>query len=331
MDFETVEKLLKASQDSNANIRKAAAIAFAGAADNSHAKSALIKMLKDKVWQVREAAINSMRKAKIVEAADILMKVLGAEDEASARKAILTWAVARSDPAAEGGGAPANPLGGGKEKKKESGDPWQVKKAAALALSAIRPDITANALIGAMGVDNPQAKAAAMVGLGNIKADEAIEPLLEAISSDDWNIRKIAANTLGRLKAKQATDALLNLLNDDKSAVRLEAVIAINHIKPAEGVLALSKVVVSDTNYDVRKTAATALGNLKDESASEALYKALEDDNWVVKKAAIDSLTNLKMVDAMDRIARFLTDEQEDVRLAAAVGLIKLNQIALLS
>lgn len=328
MQLNTLEFLLKAAQDANANTRKAAAIALARE-DSSHAKSAIIKLVKDKVWQVRESAITSIGDAKIVEAADLLMQVLGCDSPESGRKAILSWAVAKGDPEAEKGKSKGGaPFGGGAPKeKKTSGDPWQIKKAAALSLSRIRPDIAAQPLMEVLQSDNAMAKSAAMVGLGNIKADIAVGAMIELLSDNDWNVRKMAANTIGRLKAVDATDGLLQLLDDDKSGVRNEAVIALNHIKPAEALNALAKVVANDNSYEVRKTAATALGNLRDIDAVTPLYSALADENWMVRKAAVDALINLRDPDAVEKLVPLLLDEQEDVSHVAAVGVIRLSQV----
>jgi HEAT repeat protein len=325
MEQKLLEILLKASEDPDANVRKAVAIALADGASN-HAKSAIIKLAKDKVWQVREAAITSLGKAKVVEAADLMLKVLGCDDEASARKAILQWVSAKGDePAADTkakapGGVPTS------EAKKPLGDPWQVKKAAALTLSYIRPDLAVVPLLNALAMENPAVRLAAMAGLGSLNAQEAVEPLLGVLADKDWNIRKAAATTLGKLKAESAVDALLELLDDERFAVRIEVVIALNHIKPPEAVSAFSKVVVSDNNYEVRKVAATALGNLKSQDAIPALLTAVEDENWMVRKAAVDSLTNLKAQDGLDKIIERLVDEQEDVRSSVAVAVIRLIQ-----
>jgi len=329
MQLNTLDFLLKAAQSSNANIRKAAAIALAQE-DSTHAKSAIIKLVKDSVWQVRESAISSIGVANITEADDLLMKVLGCDSPESGRKAVLTWAVAKGEPAEEKGGAKkgASPFGGGAPKdKKSAGDPWQVKKAAALSLSKIRPDIAAQPLLEVLNSDNPTAKSAAMVGLGNIKAEASIDALIELLSDDDWNVRKMSANTLGRLKAANATDGLLKLLDDEKSAVRNEAVIALNHIKPPEALNALAKVVTSDNSYDVRKTAATALGNLRDPEAATPLFNALGDENWMVRKAAVDALINIREPAAVEKLIPLLMDEHEDVSHVAAVGVIRLSQI----
>lgn len=326
MEQKLLEILLKASDDPDANVRKATAIALADG-DSNHAKSAIIKLAKDKVWQVREAAITSLGKAKVVEAADLMFKVLGCEDEASARKAILQWASAKGDePAPDAAKAKAQGGIPGGEAKKPLGDPWQIKKAAALTLSRIRPDLAVIPLLNALSMENPTAKMAAMAGLSNLNASEAVDMLLEVLADKDWNIRKVAATTLGKLKAESAVDALLNLLDDERFAVRIEVVIALNHIKPPEAVAAFSKAVVSDNNYEVRKVAATALGNLKSQDAIPALVTALGDENWMVRKAAVDSLTNLKAHDGLNNIIEHLVDEQEDVRSAAAVAVMRLIQ-----
>ncbi len=330
MNHQDVEILLKSAEDKDGNVRKATAIALKGAEDSPYAKNALIKMLKDKVWQVRESAITSLGALRVSEAGDYLMGVLLAEDEGSARKAILTWAVAKGDPAAANekkpGAVPG--LGGSAPKPKKEGEPWQIKKAAALALSRIRPDIAAEPLMGALGTDNVPAKTASMIGLANINAEEAIDPIIEILGSEDSNLRKVAATTLGRLKAVTATEKLIGLLEDEKQYVRIEAVIALNHIKPPEALEALGKMFESEASYEVRKVCATALGNLRDPAAMEPLSKALKDSNWMVQKAAVDALINLRNPDVIAILSPVLTDEHEEVRGSAAVGIIRLSTLA---
>lgn len=324
MDREKIEALLKAGQSGDPNVRKAAAIALGGA-DDSHAKAALAKMLKDKVWQVREAAIYSIGRLRVAEAAPYMLGILGVENEGSARAAILKWATARGDQQ-ETGGAKGGAFAAAEKKPAET--PWQLKKAAALTLSRLRPDIVVEPLIAALGTEeSPASKMAALAGLGGVQAEQAAPHVIEALSDNHWNIRKVAATTLGRLRAREAVPRLVEALGDSKAAVRVEAVIALNHIKPEEALSALSRVLLADNNYEVRKTAATALGNLRDEAAAEALYKALEDENWMVRKAAIDALTNLKVTEAMEVMIGYLNDEQEDVRAAAAAGIIRLSAI----
>ena len=323
-----LETLLKAVDDPDANVRKASALAL-GESDNSHAKVALVKLLKDKVWQVKQEAIRSIGKAGVTEAVPHLMKITGCDSDGQALKIILKWAGAKGEETAPAGQTAQGGLMASAGKKKPEGDPWQLKKTAAITLSILRPELAAQPLVSMLNMDNPSARAAAMVGLANISAQTAVEPLIEQLSSSDWNTRKMAAIALGRLKAESAVSALVKLLDDDKFSVRIEAVIALNHIKPPSAVEILSKTVTSDNNYEVRKTAATALGNLRDEEAATALYTAIEDNNWMVRKAVVDALTNLKVIDATGRITPLLGDDQEDVRAAAAAGLITLNKVAM--
>jgi HEAT repeat protein len=330
MDHQTVERLLTASQSNDANLRKAAATALGGVDDASnHVKSALLKLLKDKIWQVRESAIYSLGALKVVEAADAMKAILHAEDDAAARKAILTWANAKADIEAAGDkpAAGGTPLGGAPKKKPE-GDPWQLKKAAALTLSKIRPDIAVQPLMGALQAPQAAAKQAAMVGLGNIQATEAVGALVDMMGDDDFNVRKMAATTLGKLKATEATDILIDALEDSKQAVRTEVVIALNHIKPEEALGALAKVVAHDSAYEVRKVAATALGNMKNPAAVEPLKAALKDDHWPVRKAAIDAMVNLRVVEVRDALIEYFADEEEEVAAAAAIGYIRLDLLA---
>ncbi len=330
MDHQLEEKLLAASGHADANVRKAAAIALGkGESPSNHVLSALLKLLKDKVWQVREATIKSIGDLNVKAAGDYLMGVLGATDDATARKAILTWAAAKGDVVAKeapGGGGGA-PFGGGAKKKVE-GEPWQIKRAAALALSKIRPDIAVAPLMAALAAPNAAAKQAAMVGLGNINAVQAVDTLVEMLDDGDYNVRKVAATTLGKLKVEVAVAPLLRLLEDGKSVVRTEVVIALNHIKPTEAVEALGKVVATDGSYDVRKVAATALGNLRSDEAIAPLLKGLEDDHPPVRKAVIDALVNLKAIEEIDRFINFFSDPDEEVAAAAAIGYARLDLLA---
>ncbi len=326
MGQQLFETLLKVISDNNANVRKAIAIAL-GDIDDSHAKTALAKMLNDKVWQVREEVIYSIGRANIVEAVPRLLEIIGCEDESGARKAILKWTAVKGEeqaPKKSQGGAGALTPGG----KKPESDPWQVKKAAAITVSALRPDLAAEPLMKVLDVEEPQVRTAAMIGLGTIQAAEAIEPVMAMCEDKDWNIRKNAATTLGRLRAAEAASILIKLLGDEKFAVRIEAVIALNHIKPPEALEPLSKIVANDNSYEVRKTAATALGNYKNSDAAPALFEALKDDNWMVRKAAIEALTNLKVVDAIDTIVPYIGDEREDIRAAASISFIMLTKLA---
>ncbi|MBI4827757.1 MAG: HEAT repeat domain-containing protein [Nitrospinae bacterium] len=324
MDQNLFETLLKATGDQNANVRKAAAQAL-GDIDNSHGKAALAKLLKDKVWQVREEAVNSLGKLKVAEVSDRLLKMIGLDKEEGAIKAILQWAASRGEEQAKDA---KGPLPGAAAPKAPEGEPWQVKRAAALALAHVRPDLVVAPLLGMLGAGNPTARQAAMAGLATVQAEEAVEQLLPYLADDDWNMRKVTATILGKLKSREATPGLLKLLDDDKFAVRIEAVIALNHIKPPEAVEALTRIVAHDTNYDVRRTAATALGNQRDGAAAQALFPALADDHWMVRKAAVDALVNLKATEAAEAILPLLGDEQEDVRAAAASALITLNRLS---
>jgi len=330
MDQSLIASLVGSSKDNDGNIRKASAIALGDAGDDPNAKAALLKLLRDKVWQVRESAIASLGKIRAEEAGDYLVSLLGATDDVSARKAILSWAPLKSDPEAGKKDAPKKAAGGlgGAAPKKDQGEPWQVKRTGALALSRIRPNIAVEPLLAALNAENPTAKVAAMAGLGTLKAEEALEPVLELTRSENMDIRKSAATTLGRLKNTKSTDTLLGLLDDPKAAVRIEAVIALNHIKPPEALGALAKVVSSDKSPEVKKIAATALGNLRDPDAGAPLSSALKDEAPAVRKSAIDALVNLKGIEYRTDIMALMFDENEEVRGSSAVAIIRLDLLS---
>ena len=78
---------------------------------------------------------------------------------------------------------------------------------------------------------------------------------------------------------------------------------------------------LKDSDKDVRKAAAEALGKIGDKSAVPALIKALKDGYWQVRTAAAAALGKIGDKSAVPALIEALKDKDSDVRTAAAEAL----------
>lgn len=143
--------------------------------------------------------------------------------------------------------------------------------------TSITPDLrrAVDPLLEMLKDDNPGAVASAAYALGELRSTEAIKPLLEILGQDDMAIRKNATEAL----AKIGDPAIRGLIE-----------------------------ALSDKNWVVRNSAATALGeminfaSIKIVAAVQPLTRALEDSNWIVKSSAATSI---------GKISAFLRDNYQ--------------------
>lgn len=89
--------------------------------------------------------------------------------------------------------------------------------------------------------------------------------------------------------------ALLGFLRDPLPPVRKEAVAALGELRDeAASVMdALTELLVSDPDADVRWTAADALGRIRSHRALDALRQALEDRQVVVQTSAVEAIAQI--------------------------------------
>ncbi len=313
--------LEKSSQNENGNVRKAAAQCL-GFIHSAHAANILLKLLRDKVWQVREASVKSLGRLGLPETADPLIKLLQAEGDI--RKAVMEAASLKAPPP-EAQPA-AGPMGGGGAKKNE--EVWQVKKAVALALSSVKPSIAIEPLLAGLEHENPSVIMASMVELMTLKATKKKKKILPLLNHNMWQVQKTAITVLGRLKVSDVVPSIVSLYHETTNdPVKIEILIALNNIKEEESYPLFLEGIKAD-NADIRKVAAIALGNTKDDQYVPPLVEALEDQNFAVRKAAIDSLVNLKSLESTEAIVPLLADENDDVQTACSVAIGRLFMIA---
>ncbi len=304
------ELLLPALEDRDPNVARAAA-RMAAEYGVTECIEKIIPLLTSKAWQVRLTAVEALGKLKAKRAANALIKIVGGEMAGLRQRLLACAGLSAQSPAQEG--------------NKEDEEVWQVKRAAALALSRINPDLAETPLLGALESPNRQVIIAAMSGLAIIESEQAGARFVEFLHHADFEVRKSAVVCVGKLRHREAAEDLCRLLQDQKSVIRKEAIIALNHIKDSRALPAIIECM-KDPQKEVRIVATVALGNTSrdDEFVVGPLRNALHDSSWEVRRAAVNSLGNLGIVDTMEEILPLLREEEEEIRKAVALCLLKL-------
>jgi HEAT repeat protein len=122
-----------------------------------------------------------------------------------------------------------------------------------------------------------------------------LDPLLALLDSPYWNVRFEAARSLGNHPCELAFSALLEILAIEKDMVIVDGAIrGLGGMKDKRAVPFLIQKL-KHPHWDIRDSAAIALGEIGDKTALEALNEALarEGDNTVKEdiQDAIQQLT----------------------------------------
>ncbi len=141
----------------------------------------------------------------------------------------------------------------------ELGDPSAIPALASLAEERMGPDV----------------RLAAVMALGRVDDSGAIEPLIGALADGDEHVAQAAAEALGA--RPRALPRLLQALRAPGALTRGGAARALGRLRDASAMEQLGRVLASDPDALVRRTAATALGDLEAPEAVPALLVGLAD------------------------------------------------------
>jgi len=78
---------------------------------------------------------------------------------------------------------------------------------------------------------------------------------------------------------------------------------------------------LNDEDSDVRRSAAYALGKIRNEAAVEALLQALNDEDSDVRRSTAYALGKIRNEAAVEALLQALNDEDSNVRRSAAYAL----------
>lgn len=103
-------------------------------------------------------------------------------------------------------------------------------------------------------------------------------------------LRAEAVRVLGELSTESAEIGLISATSDEDADVRRAACVAWGKRNSPRALETLREVIARDDSRDVKLVAISALGNFKDQTAVDALARALEDRDPAVQLRAVASL-----------------------------------------
>jgi HEAT repeat protein len=129
---------------------------------------------------------------------------------------------------------------------------------------------------------------------------------------------------LYKTKSSAAIPGLIQLLEDEDSSVRRSAASALGEIKSEAAIPGLIQLLEHEDSF-VRRSAASALGEIKSEAAIPGLIKLLEHEDSFVRRSAASALGEIKSEAAIPGLIKLLEHEDSFVRdsAASALGEIK--------
>ena len=166
-------------------------------------------------------------------------------------------------------------------------DKW-VRAQAALSLMLIKDSRAVEPLISVLKDKDFNVKYNAISALGEFKDNKAVKPLIAALKDKDEIIRNQAALSLGQLHDHQAIEPLIKGLRNEENYLYPGALDDLDpdwiNTKSAKSMVPVLITDLKSNDQNIRCTAATLLGYLKDNRAVEPLTNALNDDNKDVRR-----------------------------------------------
>jgi len=271
-------KVLK-DDDDDSQMRAMAATAL-GQLGDSDAVKPLIAALEDEDWSVRQAAAETLGEIGNSEAVKPLINVL-----------------------------------------KNDGDYYHVREAAAEALVAMSNARAVDPLIAALQDEDTRARKLAARILGEIRHPCAAQALTQALEDVDGNVRKAAAGALEviGIGSPRALELLIATLLDKDGYLYKPIAEALCSIG---GPHAVEPLIEASSNQEeaVREWVAEVVGMIGS-GAVTPLAAALRQDVWQMRQTAAWALGMTDDPEAMPPLVAALADKRPDVRIAAAWAL----------
>jgi HEAT repeat protein len=159
--------------------------------------------------------------------------------------------------------------------------------------------------------------------LGRLRDPRALDLLVAATSAaknSGWRLREAAAEALGDLGEVSAGDALSSVMaSDSDSDVKAAAARALGRLRYSPARDALIRWLGPGQPLKLRQAAAEALGNLGDRAVIPELRRAVQDSDDSVAVRAVRALATLQAPDTAPSLVAFLQHSgHEAVRVAVA-------------
>lgn len=146
---------------------------------------------------------------------------------------------------------------------------------------------------------------------------EAYDSAVNGLKSSDPAIRRKSLEELAHLRNPQSKEEIQKLMKDKVGFVRSAAVDALGLMRVQESANDIGKLLQSDSDPQVRQTAAIALGYLSSAETIPALIKGVDDSHEGTRFACVNTLGILRNPAASSALAKKLT-ESTDPRMQKA-------------
>ncbi|MEZ4671973.1 MAG: HEAT repeat domain-containing protein [Anaerolineae bacterium] len=177
--------------------------------------------------------------------------------------------------------------------------------------------------IAALDSLNAEERRSALKSLAQMNHPAAYAALVAAVQHTVRDVRVDAAFLLAKqteYKDPAAVPGLLDALSDEDPRLRSAACKALGDIGDGAAVADLLRVMVKDTDSNIRWQATGALGKIGS-AAVPGLCEALRDEDWKVRRSAAEALWSMHEPAAVPSLAEALVDKNDVVRQAAAGAL----------
>ncbi len=177
--------------------------------------------------------------------------------------------------------------------------------------------------VAALDSPNEEERRSALKSLAQMNHPTAYAALVSAVQHPGRDVRVDAAFLLAKqtnYKDAAAVPGLLDALSDEDVRLRTAACKALGDIGDGSAVTELLRVMVKDTDSNIRWQATGALGKIG-KAAVPGLCAALRDEDWKVRRSAAEALWSMHEPDAIPGLAEALVDKNDVVRQAASGAL----------
>ncbi|MBI5116813.1 HEAT repeat domain-containing protein [Candidatus Poribacteria bacterium] len=199
-----------------------------------------------------------------------------------------------------------------------------VQKAAAESLAKIGDESIFPALIEDTTHLNPRVREYSAYVLGRLgtKENRGVVKSLESMAADkDKNVRGEVIYALYEIGSPSSRDIFVQGLNDEEPKARKYAAIALGNVKDPAAGKALAIAMQRESDENVRRMIASALGKVGSEYAVSALVDAIPHETESVRTDIAVALGEIKTPEAVQALVGLLSDPSANVRSKAAASL----------
>lgn len=161
--------------------------------------------------------------------------------------------------------------------------------------------------------------------IGIFESEKVISILERALKDDNPKIRMAAVKSLVFVPDKKVYQLLSNALKDENFWVRLNAIRAIQFLRFTDGYKSIIKLLETETNVPVIRSALVALGEIGRPESVPTIIKFIDDENSDISLTAIESLGKIRHPDAVQPLIELLHSSDSKKRLKSIEALKNLK------